>query len=177
VCATLFENKRGGLSYRRREQQQPSNGQNECGIATTNAGWTRGGWGDQQHGHGVRCTDFLLQEGSSREETGKWLKKNLFAIEAAPKHCQRVSKVHSKKLAKSRLRFLSRSFYRSIVLLLFLQKQNLGEESTEPKYLFVLSILASRAVPFLRHAREGLYKTSCEFVKYKSRLPFCNRQI
>jgi hypothetical protein len=53
------------------------------------------------------------------------------------------------------------------------------ENSTKDleKDLFVLSILASRAVPFLRHAREGLYKTSCEFVKYKSRLPFCNRQI
>ena len=31
--------------------------------------------------------------------------------ETAPKSCQRVSKAHSKKLAKSRLQFLSRSFY------------------------------------------------------------------
>ena len=45
------------------------------------------------------------------------------------------------------------------------------------KYLFVLSILTSRAVSFVCHAREGLYKTSCEFVMYKSLIPFCNRQI
>ena len=101
MCATLrlFESKRGGLSYRRREQQQPNIGQNECGIATTNAGcshrekerrrpgaevlkrirngardalkiWTRGGWADQQHGHGVRTSSSKKGRVEKRQGNG-----------------------------------------------------------------------------------------------------------
>jgi hypothetical protein len=99
--ATPSENKRGGLSCRRQEQQQQSTGQNACGIATTNAGCRRRGkerrhqraevskdereWGkkrfedlDQRRmGRPVArtwSTDFLLREGLSREEIGKWLR-------------------------------------------------------------------------------------------------------
>ena len=94
------ENKRGGLNCRRQEQQLQSTGRNACGIATTNVGCRRRGKEQKQKSGsckderewGKKCfedldqrrmgrpvtrtwsTDFLLREGSSREEIGQWLK-------------------------------------------------------------------------------------------------------
>jgi hypothetical protein len=50
----------------------------------------------------------------------------------------------------------------------------MGRRFRDPKPILplCLSQTSSRALPFLRHAREGLYKDSCEFVDYKLPLPF-----
>ncbi len=73
MCGIVITN--AGCRRRRKELKRQRVGVSEIkGSGARNALriWTRGEWGDRRQS--TWSTDFLLREGSSREEIGKWLK-------------------------------------------------------------------------------------------------------